>query len=370
MGPAERQFFHGYFGVVIAGVIIGAGAVSLQLLGNPPNLGLCLGCFIRDTAGAIGLHRAAVAQYIRPELTGVVLGAMAAAVLGGQWRSRAGSTPFISFTLGIFAMVGILVFLGCPWRVLLRLGGGDLNGAIGLAGLVVGSVGAGLLIKKGYPVAETTDATPVAGVIFPVMMLILLFLLALEVTFKPGLALFFSNVGPGSMMAPMIASLAVGLLVGILAQRSRFCIVGALRLAALERRFVLLVGVLALVVTVVAMNMAIGRFKVGLVGMPISHTDYVWSFLATVLSGLAFTLGGGCPGRQLVRAGEGDGDAAVFCAGMFFGAGLCHNWALTAAPDKMIDGSLAMGGPGIHAMIAVWVGIVFCVLVGILGRRG
>ena len=127
MRKRDQPFFQSYPGAALVGLIIGASAALLQFLGNPPNLGLCLGCFIRDTAGGIGLHRAAIAQYVRPELTGVVLGAMATAVIGGEWRARSGSAPFVSFTLGIFAMVGILVFLGCPWRVLLRLGGGDLK---------------------------------------------------------------------------------------------------------------------------------------------------------------------------------------------------------------------------------------------------
>ena len=36
-------------------------------------MGMCIACFIRDIAGALGLHRAAVAQYIRPEIIGIVL---------------------------------------------------------------------------------------------------------------------------------------------------------------------------------------------------------------------------------------------------------------------------------------------------------
>ena len=58
-----------------AGLIIGIIAAVLVLLGNPKNMGFCIACFIRDTAGAVGLHQAAAVQYIRPEIIGLVLGA-------------------------------------------------------------------------------------------------------------------------------------------------------------------------------------------------------------------------------------------------------------------------------------------------------
>ena len=59
--------------VVIAGAVVGLAAVVLTHLGNPANMGFCIACFIRDTAGALGTHRAAAVQYIRPEIIGVVL---------------------------------------------------------------------------------------------------------------------------------------------------------------------------------------------------------------------------------------------------------------------------------------------------------
>jgi YedE family putative selenium metabolism protein len=103
--------------------------------------------------------------------------------------------------------------------------------------------------------------------------------------------------------------------------------------------------------------------------MPVSHTVYLWSFLGMVLCGLAFSLGEGCPGRQLVLAGEGDSDAAVFCMGMLFGAGICHNWALTSAPERMAGDVLTVGGPTGPAMIAVVTGIVVCIAIGLWVRR-
>ena len=103
-------------GPAVAGLIIGVLAALLVKFGNPGNMGVCVACFPRDVAGALGLHRAAVVQYLRPELAGFILGSFASALLFKEYRPRGGSSPMVRFGLGFFAMVGALVFLGCPWR--------------------------------------------------------------------------------------------------------------------------------------------------------------------------------------------------------------------------------------------------------------
>ena len=65
----------------VAGGILGLLAVLLVRLGNPGNMGFCVACFTRDIAGALGLHRAAVVQYLRPEIPGFVLGAFLSSLL-------------------------------------------------------------------------------------------------------------------------------------------------------------------------------------------------------------------------------------------------------------------------------------------------
>ena len=45
--------------VVSAGAAVGLAAIFLMLLGNPANMGFCIACFLRDIAGACGLHSAA-----------------------------------------------------------------------------------------------------------------------------------------------------------------------------------------------------------------------------------------------------------------------------------------------------------------------
>lgn len=127
--------------MIAAGVIIGGLAVLLVAMGNPGNMGFCIACFLRDTAGGLGFHRAAVVQYVRPELIGLVIGAFIAAVGSREFKSRGGSSTLVRFLLGVFMMIGALVFLGCPLRAILRIGGGDLNAVVGLAGLITGILG-------------------------------------------------------------------------------------------------------------------------------------------------------------------------------------------------------------------------------------
>ena len=61
--------------VIIAGAAVGLAAVGLTMAGNPANMGFCIACFLRDIAGAVGMHGAAKVQYVRPEIIGLVLGA-------------------------------------------------------------------------------------------------------------------------------------------------------------------------------------------------------------------------------------------------------------------------------------------------------
>lgn len=122
--------------LVLAGSIIGLLAVLLVVLGNPKNMGIRTACFIRDMAGALGLHQAAPVQYVRPKVFGIVLGVLLMAALSKEYSARAGSAPLTRFILGMCVMIGALVFLGFPLRIVLRLAGGTLNAIIGLVGFL------------------------------------------------------------------------------------------------------------------------------------------------------------------------------------------------------------------------------------------
>ena len=86
--------------IILTGLVMGVLAALLVKWGNPPNMGICVACFIRDIAGGLGLHRAGVVQYIRPEIPGFVLGSFIAACVSDGFRTRGGSTPLVRFFIG------------------------------------------------------------------------------------------------------------------------------------------------------------------------------------------------------------------------------------------------------------------------------
>ena len=351
--------------IVAGGGLIGLAAAALELLGNPPNMGLCVACFVRDVAGALGLHRAAPVQYLRPEIPALVLGGLLAALLSGTFRPRSGSAPLARFFLGVFAMLGSLVFLGCTWRLGLRLAGLDGTALTGLAGFLAGIGAATWFERRGFHLGESRPAPGLTAVILPGLMALLLLAALLRPEFGKTGVLFESEKGPGSLHAPFLLAVAGGLVIGALAQRTGFCTVGWIRRSAFmgERRYLL--GALAFVLAAMILKAAGGAVRPGFTGQPVAHSDHLWNFLGMLLAGLAFTLGGGCPGRQLVAAGSGSGDAGIFVLGMFVGAALAHNLALAALPDR---GDVT-GGPGPWGMGAVVVGLLFCAAVGLTNVR-
>ena len=357
-----KNFFATRWGIIGVGGLIGVFAALLQKLGNPGNMGICVACFERDIAGALGLHRAALVQYLRPEIIGFVLGSLVAAYIFKEFRPRTGSAPVVRFVLGVFAMIGSLVFLGCPWRAMLRLAAGDGNAIFGLFGLSFGIWVGTLFLKGGYNLGRTKTTHTSVGWMLPLTMLgfflLMLIFPHIEGQGKSGV-LFYSLKGPGAMHASLIISLAVGLAIGFLAQRSRFCTMGALRDLILFRQVHLLTGVIALVTTAFIVNLIVGQFHPGFAKQPVSHTMQIWNFGGMVLAGLAFALAGGCPGRQLFLAGEGDGDAAIFVIGMIVGAGFAHNFGLASSPK----------GVGPHGIAAVIIGLIVCLFIGFTMRK-
>lgn len=369
MSERLTRFFASRWGIILAGAVIGVLAPVLQKLGNPPNMGICVACFERDIAGALGLHRAAVVQYIRPEIIGFVLGSLVAALIFHEFRARSGSAPIVRFVLGVFAMIGALAFLGCPWRATLRLAGGDLNGIIGLAGLVVGITIGVQFLRTGYNLGRSSKTYASVGWIMPVMMVGLLLLLIFKPSFGEGNPIFFSTSGPGSLHAPLLISLLVGLIIGFLAQRTRFCTMGAIRDFILMRETHLLSGMVSLIAIAFITNLLLGQVKIGFAAQPVAHSSHLWNFLGMTLSGLAFALAGGCPGRQLFLAGEGDGDASVFVLGMIVGAGFSHNFTLAGRPDTLVDGVLTTGGLSTAGITAVLLGLAVCLIIGTTMRE-
>lgn len=347
-----------HYGLIIAtGLVFGLGAVALVLAGNPGNYGFCAACQLRDIAGALGIHQVNTLQYARPEVFGFILGAFLLSKTSGEFRPRGGSNRAVRFVLGMTMMIGALVFLGCPLRAILRIAGGDLNGITGLAGFAVG-IGAGIVfLKRGYNLGRAythSGASQYAGYIIPLAAIALLVAVLLNASF-----LNYSVKGPGAMHAPILISLVAGLAAGALALKSRMCLSGGIRDYLLVKDTFLLKIYAVMFLSALIANVYFGLFKLGFAGQPLAHTAHLWNFLGLFLTGMAATLAGGCPLRQMIMAGEGNTDAMFCIFGMLAGAGVAHG--LNAA------GSGA--GVTLNGQIAVVVGIVITTGIGYAFRE-
>jgi hypothetical protein len=297
---------------------------------------------------------------LRPEILGFVFGAAASSFAFKEWKSTGGSSPIIRFVLGALVMIGALVFLGCPVRTMLRIAGGDLNGIVALAGMVAGIAVGVFFLKRGFNLGRAVKMPPVAGWIMPLIMLVLLVLAIINPDF-----IFKSETGPGSMRVALIVSLVVGLAIGFLAQRTRMCFVGGWRDLFLVKNFYLFSGVIAFFVAALVTNYIAGNFATdgiyhwGFTNQPIAHTNHLWNFLGMSLVGLAATLLGGCPLRNLILSGEGNTDAAITVLGYIAGAAISHNFLMASSA----------AGPGANGPVAVIVGLVFCIGLGFLMRE-
>lgn len=130
----------------------------------------------------------------------------------------------------------------------MRLPAGDANALFAWPGLVVG-IGLGtVFFRMGFSLGRSQSQSKASGLILPGIMLALgvavyLFNPPMEGQAQNGV-LFYSLKGPGSMHAPFLLSLGAGLLVGFLAQRSRFCTMGAVRDVLLFNQWHLALGFL------------------------------------------------------------------------------------------------------------------------------
>ena len=346
--------------IIIAGLVVGAASVLLVAQGNPLNMGFCIACFLRDIAGGVGLHRAEVVQYIRPEIIGLVLGAMIMALVGKEFNVRGGSSPMARFVLGFCVMVGALMFLGCPLRMVIRLGGGDGNALFGLVGFALGILAGTLFLKGGFTLKKSQPMSKVEGFLMPAVAVGLLVLLVAAPAF-----IYFSEKAPGSMRAPLAVALVAGLVVGALAQRTRLCMVGGIRDAMLFKDFHLLMGFVAIFVAVLVGNLIVGAaglpggFNPGFDGQPVAYNDGLWNLLGMVLVGLGSVLLGGCPLRQLILAGSGNSDSSMAVLGMVVGAAFCHNFGLASSGN----------GPTANGKVAVIIGLVVVAAIGALNCK-
>ena len=330
--------------IVGSGLSLGALGAGLALWGNPANSGICISCFVENLSGSLGLHQNLRMAYFRPELAGFVIGALFSALMGREMRPRSGTYPVLAFLLGFFLIVGSSVFMGCPIKMMLRLGAGDLTAVGGLFGLAAG-VWLGIrYYRSGLDLGAPGQGGGIyQGVAVP-MLLILAMALSAWGLLQSG------TIGPAAQRAPFAVALGSGVVIGALAQRSRFCVTGSFSNLFLAGDRSLMRGLLVLFLAALAVNVSMGVFRFGFLDQPGSHPDLAWNFLSMGLVGFASVLAGGCPFRQLVLSGEGSMDASLAVLGMIVGGGLVHQWGIVSTS----------AGPTTYGKAAVLLGLVFC----------
>jgi uncharacterized membrane protein YedE/YeeE len=127
-------------------------------------------------------------------------------------------------------------------------------------------------------------------------------------------------------MTAAVATLAIGVILGYLGQRSRMCFVGGIRDFILVRDSYLLRGLIAFGLTAWLAFPLIGLF-VGTRPGPFAPSDSV-TVLLTIVGGFGVgyfsTLANGCPFRQHVLAAQGVRSSIAYLVGFFAGAVVFH----------------------------------------------
>ena len=234
-----------------------------------------------------------------------------------------------------------------------------------LLGFVLGICIGIVFLRRGFDLKRSYPARTLEGTTLPAVMTGLLLLVLLVPS-----VLHFSTEGPGSKHAPFFIALVIAVVVGALAQKSRLCMVGGIRDTMMFKDLHLLWGFIAIFAVVLAGNLILGNFKLGFDLQPIAHSSHLWNLLGMVLVGWGSVLLGGCPLRQLILAGSGNGDSAVTVFGMIVGAAFAHNFALAGNPDALNDAKeLVVGGIGTNGKIAVAVGFVVLLAISLINSR-
>ncbi len=363
LAPARRDACYPKYLFVVTGAVMGVSGVLLSFLGNPPNTGFCISCFMENIAGAVGLHGNIRMQYLRPEIIGFVIGSFMMAVYKKEFKATGGSSPLLKYFVGILLIIGCSVFIGCPIKMMFRIAAGDLTAWIGVLGLTAGVYIGMKFLEYGFSLGRQTSLPAANALLMPIFMALLLVALLLKPDF-----ISTSVKGAGAQYAPVYLSLLAGLGIGALAQRTGFCITGGLsrlfmwgpkEFTVCPKTTGLLIGMISIFMFALVTSLLTGQFSLGWHGQPSSNESYLWNFLGMVMVGFGSVLIRGCPFRQLIASGQGDTDAGATVLGMLSGAALVQNWGLAGNP----------AGTPYEGKVAVLFGLCALFIIGLLYRK-
>jgi len=142
---------------------------------------------------------------------------------------------------------------------------------------------------------------------------------------------------------------------------------GGIRDSIMFQDFKLLYGFIAIFAVALVGNLATGSFKLGFQNQPVAHSAHLWNFLGMVVVGWGSVLLGGCPLRQLILAGSGNGDSAVTVFGMMAGAAMAHNFGLAGAADSVNEaGEYIVGGIKTNGQVAVFIALAILLVISLV----
>jgi hypothetical protein len=135
--------------VVVYGLVasIGAAVVGQWFGVSPPAAyGLCSACHGRDLADWVLNHTEGTRLFVTAAgshwplftVVGIVLGSMLAARRNGEYGAINIGGNVRQFGLGFVVMCAALFVGGCPTRILIRTGYGDVSAALALVGIAAG----------------------------------------------------------------------------------------------------------------------------------------------------------------------------------------------------------------------------------------
>ena len=132
------------FGIAAGSMIVLAEAFAG--LHPPAAYSFCLTCHTRDLVntvinGAFGLHLQTTMlarRILMLTSPSVLLGAFIAVHRYGEYRKQKSTRPLLFFGYGFIIMIVGIVIFGCPTRIAIRTGYGDVFGMVALSGMVFG----------------------------------------------------------------------------------------------------------------------------------------------------------------------------------------------------------------------------------------
>jgi hypothetical protein len=147
---ARSPIFYGVAVAIVAGV-----AGELLRVSPPAAYGLCSACHGRDltnwilnnTEGARLFVTSAGASWPLLTVVGVVIGSFAAARRNGEYLSLNLGGNVRQFGFGAVVMGAALFVGGCPTRIIIRSGYGDVAAFLALGGVAAGVVAATLSMR-------------------------------------------------------------------------------------------------------------------------------------------------------------------------------------------------------------------------------